>query len=110
MPGHDVLANLGGVAGEFPDIVDLDNVTAAATLDFEGKGVARVTSTLTTGTIVLPDSGFVCVFRQQGAGPFGGGRRNFDGILHGMDNYKYRCVDAGRRYDPWAAQKNPAHC
>jgi len=66
MPGHDVLAHLGGVAGEFPDIVDLADVTASTTLDLGGRGIARVTGT-SVATITLPDAGFLVVIKASGA-------------------------------------------
>jgi len=66
MPGHDVLAHLGGVAGEFPDIVDLDDVTASKTLDLKGAGIARVSVTA-TATVTLPDAGFMVFIIGNGA-------------------------------------------
>ncbi len=66
MPGHDVLANLGGVAGEFPDIVDLADVTASITLDLGGRGIARVTGTA-VATVTLPDAGFMVIVKASGA-------------------------------------------
>jgi len=69
MPGHDVLAHLGGVAGEIGDIVDLDDVTTTSTtLDFGGKGIARVENTVNSGIVILPNAGFCVLIRHTGTG------------------------------------------
>jgi hypothetical protein len=67
MPGHDVLAHLGGVAGEFPDIVDLADITATSTLDLQGKGIVRAKST-TSLNATLPDEGFIAILRHESGG------------------------------------------
>jgi len=65
MPGHGILHQINGVAGEFPDIVDLDDATASKTLEFSGKGIARVSVTAAS-TITLPDAGFMAIVIGNG--------------------------------------------